>query len=84
MINEKIVSISPCGFRFPTETEEEGIRNMSQAELANVGKFVLALFAYFIGTGVFGIIIAGIDSDDVPTVGWIIGGLAFATLILFV
>lgn len=57
---------------------------MSQAELANVGKFVLALFGYFIGTGVLGIIIAGVDSDDIPTVGWVIGGLVFATLILFV
>ena len=57
---------------------------MSQAELANVGKFVLALFGYFIGTGVFGIIIAGNDSDAIPVVGWVIGGLAFATLMLFV
>ena len=57
---------------------------MSQAELANVGKFILALFGYFIGTGVLGIIIAGIDSDDISVVGWIMGGLAFATLILFV
>lgn len=57
---------------------------MSQAELANVGKFVLALFGYFIGTGVLGIIIAGNDLDDIPVVGWVIGGLMFATLILFV
>lgn len=56
---------------------------MSQAELANVGKFVLALFGYFIGTGVFGIIIAGSDSDAVP-VAWAIGGLAFAILTLLV
>lgn len=57
---------------------------MSQAELANVGKFILALFGYFIGTGVLGIIIAGNDSDAIPVVGWVIGGLMFATLILFV
>lgn len=57
---------------------------MSQAELANVGKFVLALFGYFIGTGVLGIIIAGYDSDAIGLAGWIIGGLVFATLILFV
>ncbi len=57
---------------------------MSQAELANVGKFVLALFGYFIGTGVFGIIIAGNDMDAVELIGWVIGGLAFATLMLFV
>lgn len=57
---------------------------MSQAELANVGKFVLALFGYFIGTGVLGIIIAGNDSDAIDLVGWVMGGLAFATLVLFV
>ena len=51
---------------------------MSQAELADIGKFVLALFIYL------GIIIAGYDSDAIPTVGWVIGGLMFATLILFV
>lgn len=57
---------------------------MSQAELADIGKFVLALFVYFFGTGMLGIIIAGYDSDAIPTVGWVIGGLMFATLILFV
>lgn len=57
---------------------------MSQAELANVGKFVFALFGYFIGTGVLGTIIAGNDLDAIELVGWVIGGLAFATLILFV
>ncbi len=56
---------------------------MSQAELANVGKFVLALFGYFIGTGVFGTIITGGDSDVVP-IAWLIGGLAFAVLAMFV
>lgn len=57
---------------------------MSQAELANIGKFVLACFGYFIGTGVLGMIITECDSDTVPIVGWVIGGLAFATLVLFV
>ena len=57
---------------------------MSQAELANVGKFILALFGYFIVTGVLGIIIAGHDTDAIELVGWVIGGLMFATLILFV
>ena len=57
---------------------------MSQAELANVGKFILALFGYFIGTGVLGIIIAGNDTDAIELVGWFMGGLMFATLILFV
>ena len=56
---------------------------MSQAELANVGKFILALFGYFIGTGVLGITISGEDSDAFPVVGWVIGGLMFAILILF-
>ena len=57
---------------------------MSQAELANVGKFILALFGYFIGTGVLGIIIAGNDSDAISIVGWFIGGLMFVISILFV
>ena len=57
---------------------------MSQADLANFGKFVLALFGYFIGTGVLGMLISGFDSDDFLVSGWIIGGFAFATLMLFV
>lgn len=57
---------------------------MSQVELANVGKFVLALFGYFIGTGVMGLIITDGNSDDIPTAGWVIGGLAFAILTLLV
>ena len=57
---------------------------MSQAELANVGKFILALFGYFIGTGVLSITISGDDSDAIPVVGWAIGGLMFAILVLLV
>jgi len=58
---------------------------MSQVELANVGKFVLALFGYFIGTGVFGIIIADDNSPEaITTVSWFLGGIAFAVLVLFV
>ena len=56
---------------------------MSQSDLAYLGKFVLA-FCGFIGTGLFGMIITGGDSDDIPSAGWLIGGLAVATLILFV
>ena len=44
---------------------KRGVRKMSQAELANVGKFILALFGYFIVTGVLGIIIAGHDTDAI-------------------
>lgn len=57
---------------------------MSQADLANMGKFVLAFCGYFIGTGLFGMIIAKDDPDDIITAGWVIGGLAFAVLVLFV
>lgn len=57
---------------------------MSQAELANVGKFILALFGYFIGTGVLSGIITEGDSDAIPIAGWIMGGLMFALLVLFV
>ena len=57
---------------------------MSQADLANVGKFVLAFCGYFIGTGLFGMILAEGDSDAILTAAWAIGGFAFATLILFV
>ena len=62
---------------------KRGVRSMSQAELANVGKFILALFGYFIGTGVLGITISGEDSDAFPVVGWVIGGIMFAVLVLF-
>lgn len=57
---------------------------MSQTELANVGKFVLAFFGYFIVTGLFGTIIAEGDTETISIVGWAIGGLAFAILTLFV
>lgn len=57
---------------------------MSQADLANVGKFFLGFCGYFIGTGLFGMIIAEGDSDAILTIAWIIGGFAFAILVLFV
>lgn len=53
---------------------------MSQADLANVGKFFLGFCGYFIGTGLFGMIIAEGDSDAILTIVWVIGGLAFAVL----
>ena len=57
---------------------------MSQADLANVGKFVLAFCGYFIGTGLFGMILAEGDSDAILTAAWAMGGFAFAVLVLFV
>ena len=57
---------------------------MSQADLADVGKFVLGFCGYFIGTGLISMIISEGDSDTIPTAGWAIGGLAFAILVLFV
>ena len=57
---------------------------MSQADLANVGKFFLGFCGYFIGTGLFGMIIAEGDSDAILTAAWAIGGFAFAILVLFV
>lgn len=57
---------------------------MSQGELANVGKFVLALFGYFIGTGVMGFIISWGDEDTFPIGAWVIGGFAFGVLAIFV
>lgn len=57
---------------------------MSQADLAVVGKFVLAFCGYFIGTGLSGMIIAEGDLDAILTVAWAMGGLAFAILVLFV
>ena len=62
---------------------KEGVSRLSQSDLVYFVKFVLA-FCGFIGTGLFGMIITGGDSDDIPSAGWLIGGLAFATLILFV
>lgn len=57
---------------------------MSQVYLANVCKFFLGFCGYFIGTGLFGMIITGGDSDDILTAAWAIGGFAFAVLVLFV
>lgn len=57
---------------------------MSQVELANVGKFVLALFGYFIGTGVTAFIISDRYADDFSLGAWIIGGFAFGVLAIFV
>ena len=56
---------------------------MSQADLANVGKFVIAIIGYFIGTGVMGFIISQGDEDVFPIGAWIIGGFAFGILAIF-
>ena len=54
---------------------------MSQNELVCVGKFTIALFGYFIGTGLFGALLSA-DSgpETIPPVAWIVGGIAFAVL----
>ncbi len=57
---------------------------MSQADLANVGKFFLGFCGYFIGTGLSGMIFADGDPDAILTIAWAMGGLAFAVLVLFV
>ena len=57
---------------------------MSQADLAYVGKFFLGFCGYFIGTGLIGMIICQGNSDTFPTAAWVIGGFAFAVLVLFV
>lgn len=58
---------------------------MSQNELANIGKFTIALIGYFIGTGLIGAILStGNGSDDIPVMAWVVGGIAFAVLAMCV
>ena len=54
---------------------------MSQNELVCVGKFTIALFGYFIGTGLVGALLSG-DSgpETIPPVAWVVGGIAFALM----
>ena len=58
---------------------------MSQTELACVGKFVIALLGYFLGTGLIGALLSA-DSgpENIPAGAWVAGGIAFAILTLFV
>jgi len=57
---------------------------MSQADLAYVGKFFLAFCGYFIGTGLIGMVITGDSgSENLATISWLLGGIAFAVLALF-
>ena len=53
---------------------------MSQNELACVGKFVIALLGYFLGTGLIGVLLSGGDSDYIPAGAWVVGSIAFALL----
>ena len=54
---------------------------MSQNELACIGKFAIALLGYFIGTGFVGALYsAEIGPENIPTVAWVVGGIAFALL----
>ena len=58
---------------------------MSQADLANVGKFFLGFCGYFIGTGLIGMIFADDSNPEaITTASWFLGGIAFAVLVLFV
>lgn len=54
---------------------------MSQNELACVGKFVIALLGYFLGTGLVGALLcAGNGPEYIPAGAWVVGGIAFALL----
>lgn len=54
---------------------------MSQNELACIGKFIIALLGFFIGTGLIG---ALLSADDDPetflVIVWAVGGVVFALL----
>ena len=54
---------------------------MSQNELACVGKFIIALLGYFIGTGLIGALLnADGDPETMLAIVWAVGGVAFALL----
>ena len=59
---------------------------MSQADFVIIGKFVIGTIGYFIGTGVMGFVISlGQGDEDIFPIGaWVIGGLAFGALAIFV
>ena len=62
---------------------------MSQNELACVGKAVIAIFGYFISTGLIGAFLSMlIDPESIPenfsAMAWIIGGIAFVLLAMCV
>ena len=58
---------------------------MSQNELACVGKFVIVLLGYFLGTGSIGALLTGDSSpENIPAVAWAVGGIAFAVLATYV
>lgn len=54
---------------------------MSQNELANIGKFTIALFGYFIGIGLISAILsADGDPETILAIVWGVGGVVFALL----
>ena len=58
---------------------------MGQTELACVGKFVIALLGYFLGTGLFGAILSADSSpENIPAGAWVVGGIVFALLATYI
>ncbi len=57
---------------------------MSQNELACVGKFVIALIAYFLVTGLVGALLSEDSPENIPAGGWVVGGIMFAVLAMYV
>lgn len=54
---------------------------MSQNELACIGKFIIALLGYFIGTGLIGALLsADGDPETILAIVWAVGGVVFALL----
>lgn len=54
---------------------------MSQNELACIGKFIIALLGYFIGTGLISVLLsADGDLEIILAIVWAVGGVVFALL----
>mgnify|MGYP007012611539 CR=1 FL=1 len=54
---------------------------MSQNELACIGKIIIVLLGYYIGTGLIGVLFsADGDSEIILAIVWGVGGVVFALL----
>lgn len=54
---------------------------MSQNELACIGKFIIALLGYFIGTGLISVLLsADGDLEIILAIVWAVDGVVFALL----
>ncbi len=56
---------------------------MSVNDFAHVGVFAIAIIGFALGTGLFGMLIAIDDLDNMPLASWVVGIIVYGLTVMF-